>query len=186
MSRLSTVPVRTARWSATHPWRAIGCWLLFVTLAVGLATAIPTASTTDEDYRVGESGRAEALVHDGGLDGPDSESIVIDAPDGALDEAAAEDAAAQRAPDGCPDAVESVAEPVWSPDRSVLLLDVLLVPGTDDVAALQQVTADVAEAHPDLRVTPGRRGLAGRRHQRAGGRGPGPGRGVHAARSRWG
>ena len=154
MSRLSTLPVRTARWSATHPWRAIGCWLLFVTLAVGLATAIPTAETTDEDYRVGESGRAEALVHDGGLDGPDSESIVIDAPEGSLDQAAAEDAGAQLARRmAALDAVDSVAEPAWSPDGSMLLVEVLLASDTDDVAALQQVTADVADAHPDLRVT---------------------------------
>ena len=31
------VPLRAARWSATHPWRAILGWLALVVVAVGLA-----------------------------------------------------------------------------------------------------------------------------------------------------
>ena len=36
------LPVRAARWSATHPWRAIGGWLAFVAVAVALAAVVPT------------------------------------------------------------------------------------------------------------------------------------------------
>ena len=53
---LSGVPIRAARWSAMHPWRAILAWLVFVLVAVGLAIAIPTQETTDADYRLGDSG----------------------------------------------------------------------------------------------------------------------------------
>ena len=60
------IPLRAARWSATHPWRAILAWLVFVLVAVGLAVAVPTADTKDADYRLGESGRADALVDAGG------------------------------------------------------------------------------------------------------------------------
>ena len=59
---LSRIPLRAARWSATHPWRAIAAWLGLVVVAVGLAMAVPTAETTDADYRMGESGRADAMV----------------------------------------------------------------------------------------------------------------------------
>ena len=45
-----------------HPWRAILAWLVFVLVAVGLAIAIPTQEPTDADYRLGESGRADAMV----------------------------------------------------------------------------------------------------------------------------
>ena len=57
---LTEIPRRAARWSATHPWRAILAWLAFVLVAVGLAIAVPTEDTKDSDYRLGESGRAEA------------------------------------------------------------------------------------------------------------------------------
>ena len=62
---LSRIPLRAARWSATHPWRAIAAWLGLVVVAVGLAMAVPTVETTDADYRMGESGRADAMVDDG-------------------------------------------------------------------------------------------------------------------------
>ena len=83
---LAGVPLRAARWSATHPWRAILAWFVFVVVAVGLAIAIPTQETTDADYRLGESGRADAMVHEAGLEGADSENVLITARgDGALD-----------------------------------------------------------------------------------------------------
>ena len=59
---LAQLPTRAARWSATHPWRAIGAWFLLVAVAVGLAMVVPSNEVKDSDYRVGESGRAEALL----------------------------------------------------------------------------------------------------------------------------
>jgi putative drug exporter of the RND superfamily len=64
---LTRLPVRAATWSATHPWRAIALWFAFVAAAaaVAVAIAVPTVSTTDADYRLGESGRAEQLSDQG-------------------------------------------------------------------------------------------------------------------------
>ena len=44
---LTGVPLRAARWSATHPWRAILAWLAFVGVAVGLAVAVPRTSVVE-------------------------------------------------------------------------------------------------------------------------------------------
>ena len=74
---MSRIPLRAARWSATHPWRAIAAWLGLVVVAVGLAMAVPTVETTDADYRMGESGRADAMVEAAGLDAPDAENVLI-------------------------------------------------------------------------------------------------------------
>src|SRR5215213_10129634 len=74
---LTQIPIRAARWSATHPWRAMLGWLAFVLVAVGLAVAVPTAETTGADYRLGESGRAEAMEHDAGMQSPVTENVLI-------------------------------------------------------------------------------------------------------------
>ena len=47
------VPLTAARWSATHPWRAIGLWFAFVAVAVALAVLVPTRQTDETDYRLG-------------------------------------------------------------------------------------------------------------------------------------
>ncbi len=77
---LSSFAHRTARWCALHPWRAILGWVAFVAFAVGLATMIPTQETTDADYRLGESGRADAMVSSAGFDEPDTEQVLITGP----------------------------------------------------------------------------------------------------------
>ena len=88
---LTAVPRRAARWSATHPWRAIASWVALVVCAVALASLIPTVEASDEDYRLGESGRAEQLVQDAGLDEPDPANVLVTGSDGAAVEAAAAD-----------------------------------------------------------------------------------------------
>ena len=85
---LSSFAHRTARWCALHPWRAILGWVALVAFAVGLATMIPTQETTDADYRLGESGRADAMVASAGFDDPDTEQVLISAKSGDLDQAA--------------------------------------------------------------------------------------------------
>ncbi|RNL65088.1 MMPL family transporter [Nocardioides marmoriginsengisoli] len=150
---LSAVPLRAARWSATHPWRAISAWLAFVLVAVGMAIAIPTQETTDADYAVGDSGKASALVRDAGLDGLPTEDVLITARDGAIDRGAATAAAASLAQQmrALPK-VKSVADPAWSPSGKALLVDIELVRGTDDVDALQKITDATAKANPDLSI----------------------------------
>ena len=151
---ISALPLRAARWSATHPWRAMLGWLAFVALAVGLAIAVPTHETDDADYRLGDSGHADRLVDQAGLDAPSSESVLITAPDGGqLDATEAEDAAAALVA-GLSDVegVDEVAEPQWSPDRSALLVSAQLARDQEDVGDLQDVTASVAAEHPGLEI----------------------------------
>ena len=150
---LAGVATRTARWSAAHPWRAILGWLALVAVAVGLAIAVPTAQTRDSDYRLGESGRADALVHQAGLDDPDTENVLITARSGDLDQAAAEAAATVvRADMRRVDGVTTVAAPQWNADRDALLIAVQLARDHDDVQPLLDVTEAAQSAHPDLRV----------------------------------
>ncbi|MCL8252528.1 hypothetical protein AERO_14145 [Aeromicrobium fastidiosum] len=84
MSRTS-LTVGVARWSATHPWRAIGLWAALVTTAVVLMGTVPTQQTTDADFRVGESGAAAAMLDDAGLAPTPAESVLVTARSGALD-----------------------------------------------------------------------------------------------------
>src|SRR3954452_20906062 len=81
-SPLTRLPARAATWSATHPWRAIALWFAFVAASVAVAIAVPTVSTTDADYRQGESGRAEQLSDQGRFPFADSENALVTAPGG--------------------------------------------------------------------------------------------------------
>ena len=151
---ISALPLRAARWSATHPWRAMLGWLAFVVLAVGLATAVPTQETDDADYRLGDSGQADRLVDEAGLDDPSSESVLITAPDGGrLPSVEAEDAAAALVAGlGEVEGVDEVAEPQWSPDRSALLVSAQLARDQEEVGPLQDVTERVSTEHPELEI----------------------------------
>ena len=134
-------PAAAARWSATHPWRAIGGWLVFVAVAVGLAIAIPTAD--DHRRRLPARRVRPGRRHSSttaGLAAPDSENVLITA------------ARRRRPRRGRPRTRgrrelarrlqhrrrrRRVTPPVWSPDRSALLVEVLLARRPDDAAALQ-------------------------------------------------
>ncbi|WP_248582447.1 hypothetical protein [Nocardioides sp. InS609-2] len=131
---LTAVSMKAARWSAAHPWRAILGWLALVVVAVGLATAIPTVETSDADYRMGESGRADQLVAEAGLDGLPSENVLITGKDGvAPHRAVAQQAAAAVADAVRPlEGVAEVVEPQWSPDSTALLVAVQLAKEHDE------------------------------------------------------
>lgn len=150
---LTAVPMRAARWSAEHPWRAILAWIAFVAFAVGLAVAIPTNNTTDADYRVGESGRADAMVHDADLVQADTENVLITARSGSLESSAAESAAEDVvAAAGEADHVAEVGDPQWNADRSALLVPIELAGDTDEVDDLQRAVDGVAAEHDGLDI----------------------------------
>jgi RND superfamily putative drug exporter len=151
---LAALPLRAARWSATHPWRAILAWFVFVLVAVGLAVAIPTQETTDADYRLGESGRADQLIHEAQLESPDSEHVLITAPgDDRLDQSLALSAAEQLRDDLAPlDGVTTVSEPQWSADDSALLLSVQLARDHEDISALLAATENAQADFPELDI----------------------------------
>jgi RND superfamily putative drug exporter len=148
---LSSFAHRTARWCALHPWRAILGWVAFVAFAIGLATMIPTQETTDADYRLGDSGRADAMVSAAGFPDPDTEQVLITARSGDLDNAAAERAAAEVVA-GMKKlrVVDEVAAPQASPDGSAYLVSIQLARNQDDVSSLQALTRTVQADHPDL------------------------------------
>src|SRR4051812_18341401 len=150
---ISSLAHRTARWCAQHPWRAILGWVAFVAFAIGLATMIPTQETQDSDYRLGESGRADAMVTDAGFKDPDTEQVLITSAHGALDQAQAQQAATaivsgMQALSG----VDEVAEPQASPDGTAYLVSVQLARDQDDAAPLQAVTKAVQADFPQLDV----------------------------------
>jgi putative drug exporter of the RND superfamily len=159
MNDMKNLPVRMARWSAGHPWRAIVCWLLFVVLCLGVGIAVGGNPATTEDFRIGEAGRAEAMAAEGGLQQRPVERVLITARPGTgpLDLAAA-DAAAKDVADrmrGLPE-VRSVAAPVHAANRTAVRVDVTMkgpeLEGKKHVDALLAQTAEVQQANPGLRV----------------------------------
>ncbi len=153
-SLLARLPLRAARWSASHPWRAIGAWFAFVAIAVALAALIPTKQTTDADYRLGESGRADALVAAGRFPDDQVESVLVTSRNGGrLDPA--EVRRLSREIDTAMSGARGVTEvtpPQWNAARTGVVVDVHLKSTIDDAQQIQARTAAIARAHQDLRV----------------------------------
>ncbi|MFE4752149.1 MMPL family transporter [Streptomyces mirabilis] len=156
---MKNLPVRMARWSAGHPWRAIVSWLLFVVLCSGVGITVGGNPATTEDFRIGEAGRAEALAAEGGLQQRPVERVLITARPGSgrLDLTAA-DAAAKDVADRMRglDEVRSVADPVHAANGAAVRVDVTMngpeLDGKKHVDPLLAQTAAVRKANPDLRV----------------------------------
>ncbi|MFJ8669418.1 MMPL family transporter [Streptomyces sp. NPDC093600] len=180
MSGRVPVTVRTAQWCATHPWKAIAGWVLFLALCVGAGAAAGTNKGSFSDFWVGEAGRAEAMASESGLTPPPVEQVLIEhartasaagtataagtggagVSGGAVDgaragalAAAAEDVV--RRMEALP-AVEAVADPAPSRDGAALRVAVTLrgdkETAKEGVDALLAQTAAVRKAHPALRV----------------------------------
>ncbi len=153
----SSPTVRIARWSATHPWRAIGLWIALVAAAVALMISVPTQSPSEEDSRIGQSGQAADLLDIAGLSASPAESVLITNPDGALDPDRAE-AAATQVSEAAADVkgISDVGPPLWSGTRDALLVPVTMTGDADDAAdhvgALLDATAKVQQANPGLKI----------------------------------
>ncbi|MFG3296846.1 MMPL family transporter [Streptomyces sp. NPDC048179] len=150
------VTVRIARWSATHPWRAIVGWVLFVAVCVAVGGAAGTR-TADADFSSGESGHAAGIVDSGRFSDPAMENVLIGARSGALDETVARRAAADITArlKGLP-AVAEVQSAVLAPNGAALLVQARMAGSVDDagdrVQPLLEATATVAKGYPGLRV----------------------------------
>jgi putative drug exporter of the RND superfamily len=155
--RRQPATVRVARWSATHPWRAIGLWVVFVAVCFAAGGWAGTREATGTDMAIGESGRATKIVDEGNFAEHAEENVLITARSGQLDpaegQAAATDAA-QRL--GVLDEVEEVGDPVPSQDGTALLVPVIMAGepdgASDRVGTLQDATAAVQRDHQDVRV----------------------------------
>jgi len=133
--------MRAATWSARHPWRAVLAWFVLVAIAVGAASLVSTVQTQDADYRLGESGRADALIEQAGLANPPVELILVQ---GDSDTAAAAADLAARA--ATLTEVAGVGEPVPGAGGS-LLVPVELREGVEDVTALQTLLGQIRVEH---------------------------------------
>ncbi len=148
---------RAARWSARHPWRAIGAWVVLVAVAVGIGAAVAMQTPTAADQRVGESGRAAAMIESAGLQAPDTEYVLIRARSGTVDEGVATAVAHRIAGEVAKvPVVSGTRDAVWSAHHDILMLPVTVKEPADGhdpgVSGVQQVVAEVADAHPMLRV----------------------------------
>src|SRR5262245_25621275 len=149
--------VRIARWSAEHPWRAIGAWLLFVAICIGAGQVTGTKSADFDDAPKGEPANYQTSGDEAGFTHPATENVLISARDGKLDQNRAMTAAGdvRSGMDALPE-VGKVSDPVPSPKGTAVLVNVLLAgdPETSEerVDALLDETAGVQKQYPDLLV----------------------------------
>ncbi|MGW3289916.1 MMPL family transporter [Streptomyces sp. NPDC001002] len=83
-SRVRGVAARAGGWSARHRWAAIGIWVLFVVLAMGLGSAAGRVDVKDSDQLKGETHTAAKIIEDAGIDEPASESVLVQAKSGGI------------------------------------------------------------------------------------------------------
>ncbi|WP_405534875.1 MMPL family transporter [Streptomyces sp. NBC_00075] len=83
-TRVRGIAARAGGWSAKHRWAAVGIWVLFVVLAMGLGSAAGSVEVKESDQLGGETHTAAKIVEDAGIDEPSSETVLIQAKDGSL------------------------------------------------------------------------------------------------------
>ncbi len=153
----SPMTVRVARWSATHPWRAVALWVVFVAACVAVGGATSVRRVNEVDTLVGQSHQAARWLHDTHLVSPATEQVLITARGGALPAGAARAAVDEltHRMRALPE-VARVDAPLTAPGGGAVLVRVTVSgdPETakDRVAPLQRVTAAVQHDHPALRV----------------------------------
>ncbi|MFJ4713942.1 MMPL family transporter [Streptomyces sp. NPDC088785] len=163
--RVRGVAARAGGWSARHRWAAVGIWVLFVVLAMGLGNAAGRVDVKESDQLKGETGRAEQITERAGLDEPAGETVLVQAKDGRLRSTAPE---FRRAVEDVVKAVEGTgavtnvrspyaarAQSVSKDGRTALVqFDMRGDPETaaDRVGPVQRAVAGVADDHRSLRV----------------------------------
>ncbi|MEU4484587.1 MMPL family transporter [Streptomyces purpurascens] len=83
-ARVRGLAARAGGWSARHRWAAVGIWVLFVVLAMGLGSAAGRVDVKDSDQLKGETHTAARIIEDAGIDEPAGESVLIQARGGGL------------------------------------------------------------------------------------------------------
>lgn len=80
-TRVRGLAARAGGWSARHRWAAVGIWVLFVVLAMGLGSAAGRVDVKDSDQLKGETHTAAKIIEDAGIDEPASETVLVQAKD---------------------------------------------------------------------------------------------------------
>jgi RND superfamily putative drug exporter len=83
-SRVRGLAARAGGWSARHRWAAVGIWVLFVVLAMGLGSAAGRVDVGDSDQLKGETSTAARIIEDAGIEEPAGESVLVQAKDDGL------------------------------------------------------------------------------------------------------
>ncbi|MEV8593152.1 MMPL family transporter [Streptomyces sp. NPDC052012] len=78
-SRVRGLAARAGGWSARHRWAAVGIWVLFVVLAMGLGSAAGRVDVKDSDQLGGETHTAARIIEDAGIEEPAGETVLIQA-----------------------------------------------------------------------------------------------------------
>ncbi|NUO43383.1 MAG: MMPL family transporter [Streptomyces sp.] len=83
-TRVRGLAARAGGWSARHRWAAVGIWVLFVVLAMGLGSAAGRVDVDESEGLKGETHTAARIVKDAGIEEPAGESVLVQAKDGRL------------------------------------------------------------------------------------------------------
>ncbi|WP_371644427.1 MMPL family transporter [Streptomyces mirabilis] len=79
--RVRGIAARAGGWSARHRWAAVGIWVLFVVLAMGLGSAAGRVDVKESDQLKGETHTAAKIIEDSGIKAPAGESVLIQGKD---------------------------------------------------------------------------------------------------------
>ncbi|MGW5901155.1 MMPL family transporter [Streptomyces althioticus] len=162
-ARVRGLAARAGGWSARHRWAAVGIWVLFVVLAMGLGSAAGRVDVEDSEQLKGETSTAARIVEEAGIEEPASETVLVQAKDDGLTSTDAEFRSAVAA---VMTAVERTGEvtDITSPydsgtvskdGRSALVqFDVRGDPATagERIQPVLDAVADVQKEHDALRV----------------------------------
>ncbi|MGI5194028.1 MMPL family transporter [Streptomyces sp. CA-288835] len=80
-TRVRGIAARAGGWSARHRWAAVGIWMLFVVLTMGLGSAAGTVEVKDSEQISGETSRAATIAEEAGIDEPAGETVLVQAKD---------------------------------------------------------------------------------------------------------
>lgn len=83
-TRVRGLAARAGGWSARHRWAAVGIWVLFVVLAMGLGSAAGRVDVDESDQLKGETHTAAKIIDDAGIKEPASETVLIQSRDGSV------------------------------------------------------------------------------------------------------
>ncbi|MFF0199927.1 MMPL family transporter [Streptomyces sp. NPDC005017] len=83
-TRVRGFAARAGGWSARHRWAAVGIWVLFVVLAMGLGSAAGMVEVKESDQLKGETHTAAKIVEDAGIEEPAGETVLIQSKDGSV------------------------------------------------------------------------------------------------------
>ena len=141
--------LRVARWSARHPWSAMGAWVAFVVVCLVVGGMVGVRQLAPSESGSGESALADAAIEAGQFPTVVTEQVIISDRDGPLDpqRGAAAVAALQAAYADVPEIVD-VGDPIPSADGTAVLVPITLDDGGNaGEDAILHATEHIAPVH---------------------------------------